>query len=42
MEIRDHVIKANLVLEIAKNGKKVIFPDIMKIKEILLEELEKE
>lgn len=32
--------KANLVLEIAKKGKKVIFPDIMKIKEILLEELE--
>lgn len=32
--------KANLVLEIAKKGKKVIFPDIMKIKETLLKELE--
>ena len=32
--------KANLVLEIAKKCKKVIFPDIMKVKEILLKELE--
>ena len=32
--------KANLVLEIAKKGKKVIFPDIMKIKEMLVKELE--
>lgn len=32
--------KANLVLEIAQKGKKVVFPDIMKIKEMLLRELD--
>ena len=32
--------KANLVLEIAKKGKKVVFPDIIKMSEILLEEIE--
>ncbi len=31
--------KANLVLEIAKKGKKVVFPDIIRIKQILLQEL---
>lgn len=31
--------KANLVLEIAQKGKKVVFPDIIKMKEILLKEL---
>lgn len=31
--------KANLVLEIAQKGKKVVFPDIIKMKEMLLKEL---
>lgn len=31
--------KANLVLEIARKGKKVVFLDIIKIKEMLLKEL---
>ncbi len=31
--------KANIILEIAQKGKKVVFPDIIKIKEMLLKEL---
>ena len=31
--------KANHILEIAQKGKKVVFPDIIKMREILLEEL---
>ncbi len=35
-EIED---KANFILKLAEQGKKVVFTDILKVKEILLEEL---